>query len=124
MLPIDRHSRSYPLRVISGRGSVAPVVSNADFLEPVDVRDHLVALELTLGQVCLVAGITKMQLDYWTQKAAIPTLGRKQRTYGLAALETVLLIKQAKDRGLSLSTAIAAVREFQARAADRRAVAG
>ena len=86
------------------------MVTNADLLEPVDVRDHLLALELTLGQVCVVAGITKMQLDYWTQKAAIPTQGRKQRTYDMAALETVLLIKQAKDRGLSLSAAITAVR--------------
>ena len=31
------------------------------------------------------------------------------------AVETVLLIKQAKDRGLSLSAAITAVGEFRAR---------
>src|SRR6478672_584237 len=91
------------------------MVTNADLLEPVDVRDHLLGLELTLGQVCQVAGISKMQLDYWTQKADIPTHGRKQRTYDMDAVETVLLIKQAKDRGLSLSAAIHAVQEFQAR---------
>jgi DNA-binding transcriptional MerR regulator len=91
------------------------MVTNADLLEPVDVRDHLLGLELTLGQVCQVAGISKMQLDYWTQKAEIPTHGRKQRTYDMASVETVLLIKQAKDRGLSLSAAITAVQEFQAR---------
>jgi DNA-binding transcriptional MerR regulator len=91
------------------------MVSNADLLEPVDVRDHLLGLELTLGQVCQVAGISKMQLDYWTQKAGIPTHGRKQRTYDMDAVETVLLIKQAKDRGLSLSAAITAVGEFRAR---------
>ena len=60
------------------------MVTNADLLEPVDVRDHLLGLELTLGQVCQVAGISKMQLDYWTQKAEIPTHGRKQRTYDMA----------------------------------------
>jgi DNA-binding transcriptional MerR regulator len=94
------------------------MVSNADLLEPVDVRDHLLGLELTLGQVCHVAGISKMQLDYWTQKADIPTHGRKQRVYDLDAVETVLLIKQAKDRGLSLSAAITAVREFRGRTAE------
>jgi DNA-binding transcriptional MerR regulator len=91
------------------------MVTNADLLQPVDVRDHLLGLELTLGQVCQVAGISKMQLDYWTQKAEIPTHGRKQRTYDMGSVETVLLIKQAKDRGLSLSAAITAVQEFQAR---------
>ncbi len=94
------------------------MVTNADLLEPVDVREHLAGLELTLGQVCQVAGISKMQLDYWTQKAAIVTHGRKQRTYDMTAVETVLLIKQAKDRGLSLSAAITAVDEFQHRRAD------
>jgi DNA-binding transcriptional MerR regulator len=98
------------------------MVTNADLLEPVDVRDHLLGLELTLGQVCHVAGISKMQLDYWTQKADIPTHGRKQRTYDMNAVETVLLIKQAKDRGLSLSAAIHAVQEFQSRHAARRPV--
>ena len=34
-------------------------------------------LELYLGQVCAVAGITKMQLDYWTTKADIPTEGQQ-----------------------------------------------
>jgi DNA-binding transcriptional MerR regulator len=92
------------------------MVTNADLLQAVDVRDHLLGLELTLGQVCQVAGISKMQLDYWTQKAEIPTHGRKQRTYDMTSVETVLLIKQAKDRGLSLSAAIMAVQEFQ----DRR----
>ena len=96
------------------------MATSADLLEPVDVRNHLLDLDLTLGQVCQVAGITKMQLDYWTQKAAIPTTGRKQRTYPMGSLETVLLIKQAKDRGLSLSAAIPAVREFQARQARAR----
>lgn len=98
------------------------MVTNADLLEAVDVRDHLLGLELTLGQVCQVAGISKMQLDYWTQKAEIPTHGRKQRTYDMAAVETVLLIKQAKDRGLSLSAAITAVQEYQARHAEQRPV--
>jgi len=42
----------------------------------------------------------------------------------MAALETVLLIKQAKDRGLSLSAAITAVREFQARSTAPRTATG
>ncbi|MGN6379529.1 MAG: MerR family transcriptional regulator [Gaiellales bacterium] len=88
----------------------------ADLLEPIELDKRLQRLELHLGQVCAVAGVTKMQLDYWTTKAAIRTSGRKQRVYDMQALELVMLIKQAKDKGLNLQAAIAAAREFQARA--------
>jgi DNA-binding transcriptional MerR regulator len=84
-----------------------------DFLEPIDLAQHLDKLELYLGQVCQVAGISKMQLDYWTTKAQIPTKGRKQRVYDIDALETVMLIKQAKDKGLNLGAAIDAARRFR-----------
>ncbi|HEY7197111.1 MAG TPA: MerR family transcriptional regulator [Gaiellaceae bacterium] len=84
-----------------------------DLLEPIDVAAHLDKVELYLGQVCQVAGISKMQLDYWTNKAQIPTKGKKQRIYDMDAVETVMLIKQAKDKGLNLSAAIEAAREFK-----------
>lgn len=86
-----------------------------DLLEPVDLTSRLNRLELSLGQVCAVAGITKMQLDYWTTKAAIPTHGRKQRAYDMRAVELVMLIKQGRDKGMNLQTAIAAAHEYQAR---------
>ena len=82
-------------------------------LEPVDLAAHLDKIELYLGQVCRVAGISKMQLDYWTTRAEIPTKGRKHRIYDRDAIETVMLIKQAKDKGLPLATAIEAARRFQ-----------
>jgi DNA-binding transcriptional MerR regulator len=85
-------------------------------LQPLNIADHLDKLELQLGQVCRIAGITKMQLDYWTMKAQIPTKGRKQRIYDIDALETVMLIKQAKDKGLNLAAAIEAAQTFK----DRR----
>ena len=81
-----------------------------DLLEPVDLDLRLRELRLTLGQTCHVAGVSKMQLDYWTTKARIPTKGRKQRLYDMDAVETVMLIKQGKDKGLSLEAAIAADR--------------
>ena len=84
-----------------------------DLLEPVDLAEHLDKLELYLGQVCQIAGISKMQLDYWTNKAQIPTKGKKQRIYDIDALETVMLIKQAKDKGLNLGAAIEAARRFR-----------
>jgi DNA-binding transcriptional MerR regulator len=87
----------------------------ADLLEPVDLARRLQDLELTLGQTCLVAGVSKMQLDYWTTKAQIPTKGRKQRLYDMDAVETVMLIKQGKDKGLSLEAAIRAAAGFKAR---------
>ncbi len=83
-------------------------------LEPVDLAAHIDKVELYLGQVCRLAGISKMQLDYWTNKAQIPTKGKKQRIYDIDAIETVLLIKQGKDKGLSLAAAIEAARAFRA----------
>ena len=83
------------------------------------MSEHLGTLELYLGQVCRVAGISKMQLDYWTTKAQIPTKGRKQRIYDMDAVETVMLIKQAKDKGLNLATAIDAARQFKLQRAAR-----
>jgi DNA-binding transcriptional MerR regulator len=90
-----------------------------DLLEPVDVMRHLRRVELTLGQVCRAAGVSKMQLDYWTTKARIPNKGKKQRLYDLDAVETVLLIKQGKDKGLSLQAAIEATQRFKAAKAPR-----
>ena len=91
----------------------------ADFLEPIDISEHLDKIELYLGQVCQIAGISKMQLDYWTNKAQIPTKGKKQRIYDMDAVETVMLIKQAKDKGLNLGAAIEAARRFRRRAEPR-----
>jgi len=98
---------------------VAPASRPEDLLEPVDVGRHLRKLELSLGQVCRVADISRMQLDYWTTKARIPTKGRKQRLYDVDAVETVLLIKQGKDKGLSLQAAIEAAERFKAGQASR-----
>ncbi len=82
-------------------------------LEPVDVGAHIDRIELYLGQVCKLAGISKMQLDYWTNKAQIPTAGKKQRLYDMGAVEMVMLIKQGKDKGLNLAAAIEAARSFR-----------
>src|SRR5205823_7252770 len=90
-----------------------PVSRQVDLLEPIDLAEHLEKIELYLGQVCQIAGISKMQLDYWTNKAQIPTKGKKQRIYDIDALETVMLIKQAKDKGLNLGAAIEAARSFR-----------
>src|SRR5439155_490895 len=98
----------------SEKGRSMTFMRQVDFLEPVNLSEHLGKLELYLGQVCQIAGISKMQLDYWTNKAQIPTKGKKQRIYDVDALETVMLIKQAKDKGLNLGAAIDAARRFQA----------
>ena len=84
-----------------------------DLLEPINLTEHLDKIQLYLGQVCQIAGISKMQLDYWTNKAQIPTKGRKQRIYDMDAVETVMLIKQAKDKGLNLGAAIEAAHRFR-----------
>ena len=104
-------------------GTTMAYSKQVDLLEPIDIADHLDKIELYLGQVCQIAGISKMQLDYWTNKAQIPTKGKKQRIYDMDAVETVMLIKQAKDKGLNLGAAIAAAREFQAAKAERAQLA-
>lgn len=94
----------------------------AELLESVSVADRVVDLEFTVGQVCKIAGITKMQLDYWTLRGDIPTRGKKQRLYDSGAVETVMLIKQARDLGFDVNAAIAAAKEFQSMsAADTQA---
>ena len=57
--------------------SVWPSSRQVDLLEPIDLAEHLDKVELYLGQVCQIAGISKMQLDYWTNKAQIPTQGQE-----------------------------------------------
>src|SRR5687767_1273871 len=95
------------------KGGGMAYVNQLDLLEPINLSDHLGKVELYLGQVCQIAGISKMQLDYWTNKAQIPTKGKKQRIYDIEALETVMLIKQAKDKGLNLGAAIEAAHRFR-----------
>jgi DNA-binding transcriptional MerR regulator len=92
-------------------------------LEPVNIAERLPQLELYLSQVCTMAGISKMQLDYWTTKADIPTKGNKQRIYDMESVEMVMLIKQAKDKGLNLGAAISAAREYQVLKAERARLA-
>src|SRR5438128_10842764 len=100
------------------KGDAMAPSTQVDLLEPIDLAEHLDKIELYLGQVCQIAGISKMQLDYWTNKAQIPTKGKKQRIYDIDALETVMLIKQAKDKGLNLGAAIDAAQSFRERQAD------
>jgi MerR HTH family regulatory protein len=100
-------------------GNSAAARRPEELLEPVDMLRHLRKLELTLGQVCRIAGISRMQLDYWTAKARIATKGKKQRLYDLDAVEMVLLIKQGRDKGLSLQAAIEAATRFRAAKAPR-----
>src|SRR5262245_47349233 len=103
-------------------GDMAAVSRQVDLLEPIDLAEHLDKVGLYLGQVCQIAGISKTQLDYWTNKAQIPTKGKKQRIYDIDALETVMLIKQAKDKGLNLGAAIDAARRFRAQASENSPV--
>jgi MerR-like DNA binding protein len=118
-LPITQ-IKQYPCRsTIEGHSSSAKegndMSKQSDLLEAVSVADRVGELQFTVGQVCRMAGITKMQLDYWTERGTIPTHGKKQRLYDASAVETVMLIKQARDLGFDVNAAIAASKDFQAR---------
>src|SRR3954451_15152441 len=97
------------------------MIRQSDLLSAVSVADRVDDLQFTVGQVCRIAGITKMQLDYWTERGDIPTHGRKQRLYDASAVEVVMLIKQARDLGFDVNAAIAAAREFVSRREERDA---
>jgi DNA-binding transcriptional MerR regulator len=80
-----------------------------DLRDVIALGGRIDTLELTVGQVCRTAGVSKQQLDYWTLKARIPTLGNKQRLYDLASLKTILQIKQSLASGRTLAATIAAL---------------
>src|SRR3977135_2785622 len=89
----------------------------ADLVRPADGAAPIHDVLFTVGQVCTIARITKMQLDLWTERAAIATLGVKQRLYDTDAVEHVMLTAQPRDRGFSVDSAIAAAAAFRARSA-------
>jgi DNA-binding transcriptional MerR regulator len=91
------------------------MVDKSDLLHPVDIATRIGEVLFTVGQVCTIARITKMQLDLWTERAAIHTLGAKQRLYDADAVEHVMLIAQARDLGFSVDAAIEAAAAFRAR---------
>jgi DNA-binding transcriptional MerR regulator len=91
------------------------MVDKSDLLRPVDIAARIEDVLFTVGQVCTIARITKMQLDLWTERAAIETLGVKQRLYDVDAVEHVMLIAQARDLGFSVGAAIEAASAFRAR---------
>ena len=92
-------------------------MDKSDLLRPVDVAARIHDVLFTVGQVCTIARITKMQLDLWTERASIATLGVKQRLYNADAVEHVMLIAQARDLGFSVDSAIEAAAAFRARSA-------
>jgi DNA-binding transcriptional MerR regulator len=91
------------------------MVDKSDLLRPVDVASRIDSVLFTVGQVCTIAGITKMQLDLWTERASISTLGVKQRLYNTDAVEHVMLITQARDLGFSVDSATGAAAAYRAR---------
>ena len=100
-----------PRRAADGKG----MADKSDLLRPVDIATRIGDVLFTVGQVCTIAGITKMQLDLWTERAAIETLGAKQRLYDVDAVEHVMLIAQARSVGFSVDAAIDAAALFRSR---------
>jgi DNA-binding transcriptional MerR regulator len=90
-------------------------MKQVDLLEPVRVADHLDGVVFSVWQVCRLVEITKMQLNYWTERTAIKTFGGKQRHYDADSVELLMLIKQGRDLGFGVPTAIEAAREFRQR---------
>jgi len=84
-------------------------VDKSDLLRPVDVAARIHDVLFTVGQVCTIARITKMQLDLWTERASIATLG------ALEGAET-----DGPDRGSIAGGNARSVRADVRRAVSRR----
>ena len=89
------------------------MVDKSDLLRPVDVAARIHDVLFTVGQVCTIARITKMQLDLWTERASISTLGVKQRLYDTDAVEHVIRVNGPSDHE---------VRDFLGNAGDCKLV--
>lgn len=91
------------------------LVPLASLLSDIDWREHVGKIDFTPGQVCAIAGISRVKLDYWVERAGIATRGNKQRVFDASGVELLLLIKQGRDLGLGLGASIDAARSAQAR---------
>ncbi|HHV62975.1 MAG TPA: MerR family transcriptional regulator [Firmicutes bacterium] len=72
-----------------------------------DISDILGKLELTIGQVAKLGGVTSRQVAYWTEKGVIYAKrepGRAQY-YDLEAVQKVRLVKRLLDSGYTLASA-------------------
>ena len=88
-----------------------------DLLEPIDLAAHLDKIELYLGQVCQIAGISKMQFDYWTNKAQIPDQGEEAAHLRHRRAGDRDADQAGEGQGLNLGAAIEAAHRFQEEAA-------
>ena len=85
--------------------------TQADLLEPINFSPSISTRSSSIsGRSAQIAGISKMQLDYWTNKAQIRPRDASNGSTTWTQVETVMLIKQAKDKGLNLEAAIEAAR--------------
>src|SRR5262249_13371018 len=83
-------------------------------LQPVDFGALLPKLELTIGQLASLSGLTVRQVAYWTSKGILEATNPKKRIYRAEALHRAILLRQCLDQGLSLKDAVDATEEYLA----------
>ncbi len=86
--------------------SVSRDANVSNIVNPVDAGELLRKVNLTVGQVAAMTGLSVRQISYWTSKGIISATNPKKRIYGYAAVEKALLIKRGLDDGLSLAEAV------------------
>ena len=76
-------------------------------------------LRLSAAEAARVCRVTPRQLIYWTRKGLVRPSSDSERDYDVFAMEKVIRIRQALEKGHSLEKAAAVVeREMKALAAD------
>src|SRR5262245_66188190 len=91
-------------------------------LQPVDFGTLLPKLELTIGQVAQLSGLSVRQVAYWTTKGILEATNPKKRIYRSDALRKAILLKQCLDQGLSLKDAVEATEAYLASNGSRSGV--
>lgn len=118
-MPLPRNGMK---RTVKGeRSAMASHDKKKAGLRPIDIRELMERLRLGIGQAAALCDVSIRQLSYWTDKGIItPVDEEKNRCYDFAALEKVVLIKQALDQGYSLEGAVAEAEAFLKRRDQER----
>src|ERR671935_3123337 len=92
------------------RGAIAPVAEtqNHDGLAQVLIANDgevLARLRLSAAEAARVCNVTPRQLIYWTKKGIIKPSPHDEHDYDIYAMERVIRIRQALERGYSLEKA-------------------
>jgi DNA-binding transcriptional MerR regulator len=106
-----------PVDDVSPATAAAPppeAVSRIISFTPVDRGERWGQLRLHASQVAALSGATLRQVMFWADQGYVPHVPGDARTFSGAGLDTVILIVQAREAGVSLKRAAGLARQYLA----------